>query len=81
METNRTILTEQNAKIVDLFIRLITQYSDPNTMRKSLTRIYADHTKLLISNAAASTDNFIRKDTADDLCYLTEMIEVLEGGY
>ncbi|MDB5029719.1 hypothetical protein [Mucilaginibacter sp.] len=79
---NTKTLSEIDAKRVSLFTDLLTIGVEPEYLKQVLTRIYIRYTRLLLnSRDSDSAAMNIGKDTDMELYYLSELIEVLAGGY
>ncbi|WP_295795163.1 hypothetical protein [Mucilaginibacter sp.] len=69
-------LSKKDMKCIELFKILITKTSDADTVRKTMTRIYLNYTKMLIADI-----NWIGAQNDTELYHLGELIEILDGGY
>ena len=74
-------IKEQDKKRIELFKQFITVSSDADSIRKALTRVYMNYSRLLIRAASNDDTSFINHSIDDDLYTLSEIIEVLEGGF
>jgi hypothetical protein len=67
-------------KIISLFAKFIED-AEANRIRKGLTKLYADHTQMLVINVGDPKRDFVNYDTHNGLYFLSEIIEILDGGY
>jgi hypothetical protein len=67
---NNLIISEADAAKVEAFKELITLETTPGDLRKTLTRIYFNYTRLISRLGEQASDK--------ELFYLSEIIEILD---
>lgn len=72
----RTNLKDVNPQL-NGFAELITKESDPEHVRKALTSLYMNYSRMLIK----FSEEFPVSDADDELCTLGMLIDVLDGSY
>ena len=72
--------SEIDTKRIDLFKQFI-ENNDADAVRKSLTRVFANYSQMLIGNINNTDGAFVSAFNGDELYHLSEMIEILDGGY
>jgi hypothetical protein len=77
MQTHRKI-SAQDAHRVELFKDLITVGAEAEQMRRALTELYFDHSRMVIKRGQ-SGDFVTTEESENGLYYLTEIIQLLEN--